>query len=119
MMGQEEQENQGVEELIMGEEVAIPEESVPQEEMYAPTSEEAYAEAIHVPVENLGQGIINALGDMVGGMVGLKGTAEESLKKSVDFVKEKISPSEKDEEALAAEALEAEEVEEEVPFIKE
>jgi hypothetical protein len=67
------------------------------EEVDAP--EQVEEEAVHVPVEDLGIGIVNALGDMVGGMVGLQQSTRESLKRGVQIVKDKVSKSDDQEEA--------------------
>jgi hypothetical protein len=50
-------------------------------------------ETIHVPVENLGAGLVNALGDMVGGMIGLKKSTTISVKKGVQAVKDQVAQS--------------------------
>jgi hypothetical protein len=75
----ESKESDGVEELTLDEEpIAADGEPI---------------EVIHVPVEELGQGLFNALGDLVGGMVGLKNSTAASLKGGVEIIKERVSPS--------------------------
>ena len=53
--------------------------------------EEVVHESIYVPVESLGSGVVSALADMVGGLVGLKGSAETSIKKGVQIIKDQVS----------------------------
>ncbi|MBF0453966.1 MAG: hypothetical protein HQL72_04000 [Magnetococcales bacterium] len=48
-------------------------------------------EGVEVPVEDLGAGIFRALGDVVGGVIGLSSATANSLKKGVDIVKKKVS----------------------------
>ncbi|MBF0194807.1 MAG: hypothetical protein HQL71_09620 [Magnetococcales bacterium] len=91
----------GIDELTLEEQQAYVEE---EQQAYVEEEQQAYVEdefaheevvnePIYVPVESLGSGVVSALADMVGGLVVLKGSAEESIKKGVQVVKEKIGKS--------------------------
>ncbi|MBF0447878.1 MAG: hypothetical protein HQL67_06725 [Magnetococcales bacterium] len=64
-------------------------EMLPEEECYEGTEEEDGA--IYVPIEELGTGLFNALGDMVGGAVALTNTTSHTLQKGAQTLKEKVA----------------------------
>ncbi len=79
-------DSEDMELLNLDGETAAPEsEAAPEEPV------EEVAVAIEVPVENLGAGIVNALGDMVGGMIGLSNSAVGAVQSGVQTVKEKVA----------------------------
>ncbi|MBF0380763.1 MAG: hypothetical protein HQL69_07085 [Magnetococcales bacterium] len=74
------------------EELTLEDEPQPiMEEAVAP--EEFIPEPIYVPVESLGSGVVNALADMVGGLVVLKGSAQTKIKEGVDIIKSQVTKS--------------------------
>ncbi|MBF0357319.1 MAG: hypothetical protein HQL70_01855 [Magnetococcales bacterium] len=53
-------------------------------------TDEVVHEPVFVPVESLGAGVVNFLGEMVGGLIGLKGPVQQSLEKGAQIVKDKV-----------------------------
>jgi hypothetical protein len=53
--------------------------------------DETVHEPIFVPVENLGAGVVNFLGEMVGGLIGLKAPVQESLEKGAQIIKDQVA----------------------------
>jgi hypothetical protein len=89
IMQENNSDNSGIDELTLeDEQPPIIEEAVAPEEI---SQEQIALDPIYVPVENLGIGVVNALADMVGGLVGLKGSAETTIKKGVQIIKDQVS----------------------------
>lgn len=66
---------------------------------------ESSEESIAIPVEDLGTGLFNALGDVIGGLVGLHRIADAKAREGLAILKEKINKDKTSEEDAITEKL--------------
>ncbi|MBF0133803.1 MAG: hypothetical protein HQL75_14610 [Magnetococcales bacterium] len=69
------------------------------------SANESLEESVIVPVEDLGTGLFNVLGDVVGGLVNLHRVADGKAREGLAILKEKISKSSPVEEEAVTEEL--------------
>lgn len=67
------------------------------------SANESLEESVIVPVEDLGTGLFNVLGDVVGGLVNLHRVADGKAREGLAILKEKMSKGGSAEEAVAEE----------------